>query len=427
MRELIRQIVDGYRSLKLEGQDEGYVQFTAREPDTRQPVEIKVLPRLLGQDPEISERFRDVSRAIRQLNHPNIAPVRKVGDESGLPYIITRSIERARPLTERLDQPWAVDTAADVVMQTGQALEHAYNKGVIHGGLTPDQVIIEDSGRVLVKDIGLAEVMDLVGAHVRRAVSPYLPPERLAGQTADAASDVYSLAAILYSLLTKRKPQFVEGRVLPASRFNPDVPPKMDEVLARALDPDPTRRHPNVKVLVADLGSVSLVPPGQREASEETGGRCPNCGAEGQQDNFCRKCGTPLRSPKVTARTRPYDSHDADDDRPLRVEDVVLDEPIQITRVDVGHVPVRHDVIVNDTAISQPMMVATGEQSDLFPEPLPMPQMETEDLWPILGDRPIIAMPEPPEMPSIDWAELAPPMPEVPKIEDIPIGEERDD
>ncbi|NIV36570.1 MAG: protein kinase, partial [Anaerolineae bacterium] len=186
MRDLIRQILEGYKSLKLEGQEEGYVQFSGQDPDSRQPVSIKILPRLLGSDPQISERFDDLSRAVRHLNHPNIAAVRKAGEEAGLPYIITRTLEKGHSLAAKLDQPWAVDTAADVVSQVGMALEHAYNKGVVHGGLTPDNVVVQDDGRVLVTDFGLEEMMDLVGVEAKKGASPFVAPERVVGQSADA-------------------------------------------------------------------------------------------------------------------------------------------------------------------------------------------------------------------------------------------------
>ena len=167
MRDLIRQILEGYKSLKLEGQEEGYVQFSGQDPDSRQPVSIKILPRLLGSDPQISKRFTELSRAVRQLNHPNITAGRKAGDEAGLPYIITRALEKGHSLATKLDQPWAVDAAADVVSQVGMALEHAYNKGVVHGGLTPDSVVVQDDGRVVVTDFGLDEMMALVGVEVK--------------------------------------------------------------------------------------------------------------------------------------------------------------------------------------------------------------------------------------------------------------------
>ena len=186
MRDLIRQILKGYKSLKLEGQDQGYVLFTGQDPNTRQQVSIKIVPRLLGEDPKIAARFTDLARAIRQLNHPNIASIRQVGEESGLPYVITRTLEKGHPLAADLDQPWAVDTAADVVTQVGEALEHAYKKGVVHGDLSPDNIVVQDDGRIQVTDFGMTELIELVGGETKKAASPYIAPERAAGGASTA-------------------------------------------------------------------------------------------------------------------------------------------------------------------------------------------------------------------------------------------------
>ena len=422
MRDLIRQILQGYKSLSLEKQDEGYVLFVGQEPDTQQAVAIKIMPHLLGSDPQIAARFDGLARTMRQLNHPNIASVRKVGEEAGLPYIITRALEKGHSLAAKLDQPWAVDTAADVIMQVGQALEHAYNKGIVHGGLTPDNVGIEENGRVLVTDFGLSELMDLAGGSAKQAASPYLAPERRAGTPADSRADVYSLAAILYSLLTKRQPQVVKGEVLPPSRFNPDVPPAMDEVVVRALAPDPEARYPDVKTFLAAFGSIALVPAKDEAQAVTASGTCPRCGAERQSGRFCRKCGLRLEPAKPAAPSRPASAKPA----APALERSVLDEPIQITRVEVGQIEVGKGIEVQDTVIAQPMAVASEDLEVEFPELLEIPRLDTGSLWPSLGDQPMITMPEPPPMPDIDWAEIAPPMPEVPSISDIPIEEEND-
>ena len=245
MRGLIRKIGENYKSLRLEVRDEGFVLYSGQDPDTKQAVSIKVLPQLLGGDPQIAARFQDLAQSIRQLNHPNITSIRKVGEESGLPYLVTRALEKGQPLVAKLDQPWAVDAAADIVMQAGQALEHAYRKGVSHGSLSPETIVVDDDGRVQVTDLGLADLQRLVGAQLEESSSPYLAPERAAGEAPDAQSDVYALGAVLYNLLAQRPPQVVRGQVLPPSRFNPETPPAMDAVVLKALASDPEERYPD--------------------------------------------------------------------------------------------------------------------------------------------------------------------------------------
>lgn len=414
MRDLIRQILKGYKSLKLEGQDLGYVLFSGQDPSTRQQVAIKIVPRLLGEDPKIADRFTDLARAIRQLNHPNIASIRKVGEESGLPYVVTKTLEKGHPLAADLDQPWAVDTAADVVTQVGQALEHAYRKGVVHGGLNPDTIVLQDDGRIQVTDFGMSELIELVGGETKKAATPYMAPERVAGGAADSRADVYSLAAILYSMLAKRQPQVVKGEVLPPSRFNPDVSPAMDKVVVRALDPDPAARYPDAQTFLAALASTMLVRPADQPQARAPDGSCPRCGAEKQHGRFCRKCGLRLVQPAPAGPLAPS------------LEESVLDEPIQVTKVEVTGFGIGAGVELIETDIAQPMRVASRELAGEFPEPLEMPKMDLQSLWPSQGDQPMIAMPDPPAMPVIDWAEIAPPMPEVPAIEDIPAAREND-
>ena len=413
MRKLIRQIVDGYKSVKLVGQDKGYVVLSGQEPDTKREVLINILPRLLGDDPQIARRFQGLARTIRQLNHPNILSIRKVGEEAGLPYLVTGAVEKAKPLVDKLDQPWAVDTAADVIMQVGEALEHAYKKGLVHGSLTPDDIVVKSNGRVLVTGFGLAELQDLLGVHFAEAASPYLAPERAEGQPANAAADVYSLAAILYSMLTKRQPQVVKGEVLPPSRFNPDVPPAMDAVVVKALAPDPADRYPDVRSFLATFGSVTLAPLAHRTQATGRGVRCPNCGAENQTGKFCRKCGARLEHPPQGAQLSPTRS--------------TAGEPILRTKIEVRNsgLDVGSGVELHETVIARPMPVATGELAAQFPAPLEMPRIDVASMWPAAQEQ-RLAMPEPPPIPEIDWADIVPPMSEVPSIEGLSFTTEDD-
>jgi serine/threonine protein kinase len=402
MRDLIRRVVDSYKSLKLVGEDQGFVFFQGQDPDTKQPVAIKILPQLLGKDPQISAGFRSLSQTIRQLNHPNIASVRKVGEESGLPYVVTRAIEKGQPLAQKLDQPWAVDAAADLVMQVGHALEHAYKKGIVHGSLSPENVAVQENGKVMVTDFGLTELQNLLGLQLKETTSPFLAPEQSAGQPADARADVYALAALVYRMLAKRNPQVLRSQVVPPSQFNADIPPALDNVVVKALSANPADRYPDVKSFIAAFGAVSLAPRVQGRQPQRAELHCPQCGAEHQTGRFCRKCGGRLRGSG-------------------------LNEPIQITTIDVGHVELGKGVKAHETIIAQPMPVATGELLDQFPTPPEVPRVDLSSIWPARDGQALMAMPEPPPMPVIDWAEIAPPMPKVPSIGDMGPPSEEDE
>lgn len=402
MRRITQHIADGYDSLKVVLQDKGSVLFSGQEPGSDQSVWIRVLTQVLGEDPQIAARFRALSQTVRQLNHPNIASISEVGEEGGVPYIVTRAIEKAQPLAAKLDQPWAIDAAADVAMQVGQALDHAYRQGLVHGNLSPESVVVQDDGQVLVTDFGLAELQEMVGLQVAQSAKPFLAPERAAGKPADARADVYSLATILYGMLTKQKPEMADGQLLPPSHFNPNVSPQMDRVVLRALSQNPADRYPDARSFLAAFGAVKLAPAIKPRAKANTV-RCAKCGAVKQTGRFCRKCGSRLQQPLPTP--------------PPEMPKSILDEPIQVTQVDVGRVSMGKGLDLRETVIARPIVVATGDLSDMFPEALPMPKVDLAGLCMETDCQEGLAMPELAPMPIIDWAEVAPPMPQVPDFD----------
>lgn len=416
MRDLINQIVRGYRSARVESQDAGSLLVRAQEPDTKKAVWIQVLRGMLPGDPRIAARFRTLAMAIRQLNHPNIAAVRDVGEKGGLPYIVVRALEKAQPLAARLDQPWAVDAAADVVMQAGEALEHAYKRGVVHGDLSPGSVWVAEDGKVQVTGLGIRQVLELVQAKIEQSDSPFVAPERRGGDaSAGPRADVYSLAAILYALITRRAPVVIQGSLLPAARFNPDVPAEMDGVIARALAQDPAQRYADAHEFLVALGAVGLVPAAGAVAKAATR-RCARCGTRNPTGRFCTKCGALLqeaapavepaggaRAPQAAAlpaRGRPVEAV---------AQDAVL---AAMSQPVLPAIPEAVPVFA-----ATPLPVAADEPAARFPDPLPMPEIDLAGLWARLAEQTRLAMPAPPEMPVIDWAEVAPPMPVIPAIQ----------
>lgn len=188
---------------------------------------------------------------------------------------------------------------------------------------------------------------------------------------------------------------------MPPSQFNPDIPPAMDNVVVKALSANPADRYPDVKSFIAAFGAVTLAPRVQRRQLQRAALHCHQCGAEHQTGHFCRKCGS-------------------------RLQESGLDEPIQITTIDVGHVEVGEGIEAHETIIARPMPVTTGELLDQFPEAPEVPRPDLSSMWSAGDVQALVAMPEPPPMPVIDWAEVSPSMPEVPSIEDLGIRSEQE-
>jgi hypothetical protein len=417
-RTLIRQIVSGYENVRLREQEaDGSVVIEARESQSRLPVLIRIFPMLLGSDPEIADRFRRLAEAIRQLNHPTIVEG-QLAEESGLPYAVREALQKLHPLAQRLDQPWAVDAVANLAESVGQALEHAYQRGIVHGDLNPDNILLDEAGQVRVSELGLAQLGELMGSSVRDSMSPYLAPERVAGRPANPASDVYSLGVIVYALLARRLPERQAGELLPVSRFNRQVSPALDAVLARALAENPDDRYTSVGDFLHAMQGAAVRTKPEPEAAQE-GVRCPNCGGPNQTGRYCRSCGTqlrPARRPK--ARQAPVTGRPASK----------LDEPIQQTRIRIGTgARVLQPIETTRVEFDSPVTVAGDEISADFPEPLPMPRLELEDLWPETKGQPPIVMPKFLPMPDVDWETLVPPLPEVPKLDGVEVIEDEEE
>jgi hypothetical protein len=184
----------------------------------------------------------------------------------------------------------------------------------------------------------------------------------------------------------------------------------LDAVLARALAENPEARYASVGDFLQALQSAA-VRPGREPEAAQAGVRCPNCGTPNQTGHYCRSCGTQLGSAR-----RPKARAAQDTKRPASK----LDEPIQQTRIDIGSgARVLQPIQVTRTRFESPIAVADAEISEDFPEPLPMPRLELEDMWPETSGQPPIVMPKFLPMPDVSWDTLVPPLPEVPKPEDV--------
>jgi serine/threonine-protein kinase len=245
--------------------------YKASQPAMNRMVAIKILHPKLANRKDLTSRFRREARAMSQLTHPNTVKVFNFGEleEDGSLYIVMEMLEgRNLNQTVRKDGPMPVDRAIPILIQCCGALQEAHDLGIVHRDLKPENIFLSRQGGIndypKVLDFGLAKVTErqmqpgsliLTQEGMVFGTPEFMSPEQAQGKTLDARSDIYSLAVILYELLTGKLPftaktpmeyiqKHVTDPIIPLSERVPErtFPKQLDEVLARALSKKPEQR-----------------------------------------------------------------------------------------------------------------------------------------------------------------------------------------
>jgi eukaryotic-like serine/threonine-protein kinase len=249
--------------------------YLSHDPYSRRDVAIKVYAASPDDDPQRAriarKMFFNEAHMVGKLQHPNILPIIDAGEEEGKYYVVMEHVQRARTLEAycRPDNLLHVEDVVKIIYKCAKALHYAHKRGVIHRDIKPTNIMLTNDNDVRIIDFGIAILKDADFSRIEGiAGSPsYMSPEQVQGADIAPASDLYSLGAVMYELLTGLRPfrsstlakllnQIVYSTPPPVHTLRFGVPEELEEVVARALQKDPAHRYANGSEFAGELTRV---------------------------------------------------------------------------------------------------------------------------------------------------------------------------
>ena len=229
--------------------------YRARDTRKGRTVVVRLLPAEYV-DAAQQDAFIERARGLVALSHPNVTTVFDVGQHGGRVFIVFEFLKGQSLRHEMGGRPMNVRRAMDLTIQMADALADAHSHGYVHGGLSPDSVVITAKGHAKIPAFGLASRHGFADPDDAR-LHDYDSPEEARGLSSDERSDIYSVGAVLFEMLTGRRPLH-RGAAAP-SKTNPHVPPELDDIVLKAVAPNPDSRYQSAASFAAELRSAGVV------------------------------------------------------------------------------------------------------------------------------------------------------------------------
>jgi len=244
--------------------------YRARDTNLGRTVAVKVLPEIMPEHDAYLQALLETSRRLMTLSHPNIAMLFEIGQDANRPFMVFEFVQ-GEPLASLINgRALHVRRAIEFGMNLADALAEAHAADIVHGDIRPDNIMITPKDRAKFMNFGLSRFTAGGAARVTSG-APYVAPEELAGKTGDARSDIYSLGAVMFEMLTGRK----RARGLVLTGLSATVPPELEQIIARMLAANVETRAQSAATVAAEFRSVAAILDTRTEAEEAAGAAEP--------------------------------------------------------------------------------------------------------------------------------------------------------
>jgi non-specific serine/threonine protein kinase len=241
--------------------------YMSEDTELDRKIALKFLPPHLCQDDDCRKRFKREAQAVAKLNHPNVITIYEVSEYQGRPFFAMELVEGQSLRDLAKGKEPGIDRIIELAIQICDGLGAAHDKKVVHRDIKPSNIVIDAYGRPKILDFGLAAIQG--GEQLTKTGSTlgtvrYMSPEQVRAQEVDLRSDLFSLGAVLYELISGRTPFEKENEAAtlkaitqdnpePLARYKADIPDELQRTVSKLLEKDPSHRYQHADGVISDL------------------------------------------------------------------------------------------------------------------------------------------------------------------------------